>query len=86
MLSVSYMRGVRGFQSILFQMVFAVVPTLFELIFTASILTQRCGLKYALSTIATFIIYCAYTAWITEVRMKVSVHFEKKERILRERF
>lgn len=74
MLSVSYMRGVRGFQSILFQLVFAVVPTLFELIFTASILTKRCGAKYAIATIVTFVVYCAYTAWITELRMKVSIH------------
>jgi ABC-type transport system involved in Fe-S cluster assembly fused permease/ATPase subunit len=58
-------------QAILFQLVFAVVPTLVELFITATVLTQRCGEKYALATLATFVAYCAYTSWITEWRMKI---------------
>lgn len=47
------------------------VPTLVELLITATVLTQRCGEKYALATLATFVAYCAYTSWITEWRMKI---------------
>jgi ABC-type transport system involved in Fe-S cluster assembly fused permease/ATPase subunit len=71
LLSVAYVRGVRGFQAILFQLVFAVVPTMAELIITATVLTRRCGSKYALATLATFVTYCSYTSLITEWRMKI---------------
>jgi hypothetical protein len=58
-------------QAILFQLVFAVVPTLVELAITATVLTQRCGEKYAFATLATFLAYCAYTSWVTEWRMAI---------------
>eukprot|EP00613_Pedinella_sp_CCMP2098_P071695 CAMPEP_0171920786 /NCGR_PEP_ID=MMETSP0993-20121228/19555_1 /TAXON_ID=483369 /ORGANISM="non described non described, Strain CCMP2098" /LENGTH=736 /DNA_ID=CAMNT_0012557923 /DNA_START=9 /DNA_END=2215 /DNA_ORIENTATION=+ len=71
LLSVAYVRGVRGFQAVLFQLVFAVVPTILELGITAAVLTRRCGPKYALATLATFVSYCAFTSGMTEWRMRI---------------
>lgn len=65
------MRGVRGFQAVLFQLVFAVVPTALELGITAAVLARRCGPKYALATLATFVSYCTFTSWMTEWRMRI---------------
>lgn len=71
LLSVAYVRGVRGFQTILFQIVFAVVPTLIELVLTANVLTKKFGPMYSLVTLATFFGFVTFTSVITDWRMSI---------------
>ena len=70
-LSVAYVRGTRGFQSILFQMVFSVVPTLVELSLSGWLLASRCGTPFAATTLGMFAVYTAFTAKLTEWRVRI---------------
>jgi len=71
MLSVAYVRGIRGFQAILFQMVFTVFPTLLEVGMVSAIFARRCGVLYLLATLTMFVTYCWFTVAVTEHRVKL---------------
>eukprot|EP01041_Mallomonas_annulata_P010862 gene10862-22680_t len=68
-ISVAYVRAIRGFQTMLFQIVFSVAPALLELIMVANVLYRRCGGVFAGITLGTFLAYTLFTVWITEWRV-----------------
>ena len=70
-ISVAYVRAVRGFQTMLFQLVFSVLPTMLELALVSNILYNRCGSVFAAVTLTTFTIYLAFTVWITQWRIDI---------------
>lgn len=70
-ISVAYVRAVRGFQTMLFQLVFSVLPTMLELALVSNILYKRCGSVFAGVTLATFSVYLAFTVWITQWRIDI---------------
>jgi len=69
LLSVAYVRGIRGFQAILFQLVFTVVPTVLEVTMVSSVLARRFGAGYLIATVVMFLSYCGFTVAITEYRV-----------------
>lgn len=70
-ISVAYVRAVRGFQTMLFQLVFTVLPTMLELALVSHVLYKRCGSVFAGVTLATFSVYLAFTVWITQWRIDI---------------
>eukprot|EP01038_Epipyxis_sp_PR26KG_P007256 gene7256-9893_t len=68
-ISVAYVRAVRGFQTMLFQLVFSVAPTALELFMVSNILYRRFGASFASITLLTFSLYLAFTVWITQYRV-----------------
>jgi ABC-type transport system involved in Fe-S cluster assembly fused permease/ATPase subunit len=70
-ISVSYVRAVRGFQTFLFQIVFSVLPTALELYLVSSVLFRKCGAIFSAITISSFSIYIAFTIWITQWRVRI---------------
>ena len=70
-ISVAYVRAVRGFQTMLFQLVFSVLPTMLELALVSNILYKRCGSVFAGVTLATFSVYLLFTVWITQWRIDI---------------
>lgn len=70
-ISVAYVRAVRGFQTFLFQIVFSVLPTALELYLVSSVLFKKCGAIFSLITISSFTIYVAFTIWITQWRVRI---------------
>ena len=69
--SVAYVRAIRGFQGLLFQIVFSVIPTILELSLVARILYIKYGKFFSFITLATFILYGFFTIWITQWRVKI---------------
>lgn len=70
-ISVSYIRALRGFQALLFQFVFSVLPTLSEFTLVSLALYRRYGLTLASITMATFLLYVGFTCWITQFRINL---------------
>ena len=70
-ISVSYVRAVRGFQTFLFQIVFSVLPTALELYLVSSVLFKKCGAIFSAITTSSFSIYIAFTIWITQWRVRI---------------
>eukprot|EP01036_Dinobryon_divergens_P031267 gene31267-40637_t len=70
-LSVAYVRAVRGFQTILFQIVFSVIPAALELFMVCRVLYRKFSPVFALVTLATFSMYLVFTVWITQFRIKL---------------
>ena len=70
-ISVAYVRAVRGFQTMLFQLVFSVLPTMLELALVSNILYKKCGSVFAGVTLSTFSVYLAFTVWITQWRIDI---------------
>lgn len=70
-ISVAYVRAVRGFQTILLQLVFYVLPAIVELFMVASLLYKRCGPIFSNITMTTFSLYIVFTAWITSWRIRL---------------
>lgn len=70
-ISVAYVRAVRAFQTMMFQLVFAVAPTLLELGLVSNILYSRCGPIFAAITLATFSFYLVFTVVVTEWRVAI---------------
>lgn len=68
-ISVAYVRAIRGFQTMLFQLVFSVAPTILELVMVSHILMNRFGGIFAGITLTTFCAYLAFTVWITQWRI-----------------
>ena len=70
-ISVAYVRAVRGFQTMLFQIVFSIAPTILELYLVSNILHKKCGPIFSFITLLTFTLYLSFTIWITDWRVKV---------------
>lgn len=70
-ISVAYVRAIRGFQGLLFQIVFSVIPTLLELVLVARVLNKKYGSIFSLITLSTFTLYGLFTIWITQWRIKI---------------
>jgi hypothetical protein len=70
-ISVAYVRAIRGLQQFLFQLVFSVAPILLELGMVAYILFTRFGGLFAVITVGTFALYLSYTIWITQLRTRL---------------
>ncbi|KAJ8602631.1 hypothetical protein CTAYLR_004088 [Chrysophaeum taylorii] len=71
LLSVAFSRGARGFQTLLFQLLFSVLPTLVELGLSATLLSRRFGSRIGATTLLTFALYAAFTAIVVDKRVKV---------------
>lgn len=71
LLSVAFSRGARGFQTLLFQLLFTVLPTLVELTLSASLLATKFGTSIGVATIVTFAAYAAFTAIVVDRKVKV---------------
>jgi ABC-type transport system involved in Fe-S cluster assembly fused permease/ATPase subunit len=70
-ISVAYVRAVRGFQTTLFQLVFSVAPTLLELALVVNILSRKFSPVFAGLTLTTFITYLIFTIFLTQQRVKI---------------
>lgn len=70
-ISVAYVRAIRGFQTLLFQIVFSVIPAFLELFLVSQILYKRCGRLFSNITLGTFSLYLAFTVWITQWRIAI---------------
>ena len=62
-------RGAAGIRFLLNFMLFNILPTLLEIGIVAVILLVKYDPWYAIITLATLVVYVAYTLWITEWRM-----------------
>ena len=83
-ISVAYVRAVRGFQTLLLQLVFYVFPALLELVMVAQVLFVKFGTNFAAVTLATFAVYLSFTIAVTEWRVAVSL--EHAIRVIDSRF
>lgn len=70
-ISVAYVRAVRGFQALMFQLVFSVAPTLLELTMVANILYRKFSPTFALITVGTFTSYMLFTIFVTQWRVNL---------------
>lgn len=70
-LSRAIERGVKAIEFLLFFLVFAVGPTLLELLFVCGVFWVSFGFYYALVTLVTVGFYITYTFSITEWRLKL---------------
>ena len=68
LLAVAFSRGVNGFRSLLFQLLFSVLPVFIELALTTALLAKKFSPSLAAVTLATFALYAAYTAAVVEMR------------------
>lgn len=67
--SVAYVRAVRGFQTLMFQIVFSVAPTFLELVMVSNILYKKFSPIFAMITLATFSTYLFFTVMVTQWRV-----------------
>ena len=70
-ISVAYVRAIKGFQTIIFQTVFSIIPAALELVLVSNILYKTCGPIFSLITMATFSLYLIFTVWITQWRIRL---------------
>lgn len=70
-ISVSYSRAVRGFQIILFQLAFQVVPSFVELLMVTNVLYRQFSSEFAVVVMSTFSLYLVYTVYITQWKINV---------------
>lgn len=70
-ISVAYVRAVRGFQTMLLEIVFSIAPTLLDLVMVSSILYSRFGPLFSTVTLVTFVSYFVFTIWMTQWRVKL---------------
>jgi hypothetical protein len=70
-ISVAYVRAVRGFQTMLLEIVFSIAPTLLDLAMVSSILYKRFGFVFSSITLTTFMLYFIFTIWMTQWRVKI---------------
>ena len=71
LLAVAFARGVNGFRSLLFQLLFSILPVALELILTCSVLAKKFSPALAGVTLLTFALYAAYTAAVVETRIRL---------------
>ena len=73
-LTTAFGRAVRGFQSLLFQLLYSILPVVLEVALTAGVLTRRfgeVGRAMCAVTLATFALYFGWTAWLVEWRVRL---------------
>ena len=70
-MSVAYVRAIRGFQALMFQIVFSVMPTILELGMVCTILYNKCGRIFTGVTLLTFSMYLLFTIAVTQWRIKL---------------
>ena len=68
-ISVAYVRAVRGFQQLMFQLIFSVLPVTLELGMVANILYRKFSPTFAAITLTTFASYIMFTVFITQWRV-----------------
>ena len=69
-LSRAIERGIKGIETLMLFLSFNIIPTLVEIIIVAVVLSFLYGLKFALVSMVTLVIYISYTLWLTEYRIK----------------
>lgn len=72
-------RGTRGLNFILSAIVFNIVPTVFEVGLVTGILYYKCGLEYALVSLACIAVYTGFTFSVTSWRTKFRVQMNKAD-------
>ena len=77
LLAVAFGRGVNGFRSLLFQLLFSILPTLLELGLSCTILARRFSPSLAGVTLLTFGLYAAWTAAVVEMRIRLRKRLAK---------
>jgi len=70
-ISVAYVRAVRGFQQLMFQLIFSVLPVTLELGMVANILYRKFSPTFAAITLTTFASYIMFTVFITQWRVSL---------------
>jgi len=70
-ISVAYVRAVRGFQTLLLELVFSIAPTFLDLVLVSGMLYKQFGWRFASVTLATFSAYLCFTIWITQWKTKL---------------
>lgn len=70
-LSVAYVRAVRGFQTMLLELVFSIAPTVVDLLMVSAILLTKFGWMFSTVTMTTFVLYLLYTIRMTQERVKL---------------
>ena len=70
-LTVAFGRAVNGFRSLLFQLLFSILPTLLELSLSCTILAKRFSPLLAGVTLLTFTLYAGWTAAMVEFRIRL---------------
>jgi ABC-type multidrug transport system fused ATPase/permease subunit len=70
-ISVAYVRAVRGFQALMFQLVFSVAPMALELAMVARIMYKRFSPTFSAITLATFTSYLIFTIYVTQWRVRL---------------
>ena len=71
LLAVAFSRGVGGFRSLLFQLLFSVLPVALELGLSTTVLARRFSPLLAAVTLCTFALYAAWTAAVVEMRIRL---------------
>ena len=71
LLAVAFSRGVGGFRSLLFQLLFSVLPVALELGLSTVVLARKFSPLLAGVTLLTFALYAAWTAVMVEVRIRL---------------
>lgn len=76
-LTVAFGRAINGFRSLLFQLLFSILPTALELGLSCTILARRFSPTLAAVTLLTFALYAAWTAFMVEVRIRLRKRLAK---------
>ena len=71
LLTVAFGRAVGGFRSLLFQLLFSIIPTTLELFLSCTVLAKRFSPLLAAVTFLTFCFYALWTAIMVEVRIRL---------------
>jgi ABC-type multidrug transport system fused ATPase/permease subunit len=70
-ISVAYVRAVRGFQAFMFQLIFYAAPVFLEMAMVARILSNKFSPVFAAITLSTFVTYLVFTLFVTQWRVRV---------------
>ena len=68
---MAFGRAVGGFRSLLFQLLFSIIPTMLELCLSCTVLAKRFSPLLAAVTFLTFCLYALWTAIMVEVRIRL---------------
>eukprot|EP00966_Prymnesium_polylepis_P086084 1992286-Prymnesium_polylepis.1 len=77
MLAVAFGRGVRGFQALLFQLLYSIFPVALELSLSTTVMVRRFGGPLGVVTLATFSLYAVFTAAVVEARIRLRKRLAK---------
>jgi hypothetical protein len=70
-ISVAYVRAVRGFQCLLLEIVFSIAPIIMDLSMVSMILYRKFGGLFSFITLVTFLFYLLFTVYMTSFRVKL---------------